>query len=802
MSKIYFVVYFIIAFIYTTKAQVLLITNHDTGEPIEMVSIMSKQPHAVALTNIKGKADISSFKTSEKIEIRSLGYKTEVTNYNQLEKIEFKIALKPAYFNIDEVVISANKWEQIQKDIPEKILSIKKDEMILQNPQTAADLLSISGKVFIQKSQQGGGSPMIRGFATNRLLYTIDGVRMNTAIYRSGNIQNVISLDPLSIERTEVLFGPGSVIYGSDAIGGVMSFTSLTPQFSHEDKALISGSAISRYSSANQEATYHFNINLGWKKWALITSISSSNYGDLKMGSNGPDEYLCPYYVVRQDSTDVIVSNTDPQVQKPSGYSQINIMQKIRWKPNNNWDINYGFHYSETSDYDRYDRHIRYKNGLPRYGEWYYGPQKWMMNNINISNSKQLPIFDELTLRIAQQYFEESRISRDINKPDRERRLEKVNAYSTNLDFHKQIGLKNNLYYGFEFVYNDVTSTGTNENINTGESLKGPSRYPNSEWYSYAVYISNKYDISEKVNLQAGLRYSQFVLNSVFDTEFYPLPFDKANLNDGAITGSLGGVYKPAENWIISSNISTAYRSPNVDDVGKIFDSEPGSVVVPNTDLKAEYAYNIDLSLAHIIQNTVKLDITAYYTYLNNALVRRDYELNNMDSIMYGGELSKVQAIQNAAFAQVYGIQAGIEIKLPQNFSFSSDINYQKGIEELDDGTASPTRHAPPLYGNLSLQYSKNKLLFKFYAIYSGEKSFDNMPIEEIGKDYMYAKDNNGKPYSPAWYTINFKAMYQFTENFTISAGVENITDQRYRPYSSGIVAPGRNFIISLKAGF
>ena len=110
------------------------------------------------------------------------------------------------------------------KHSPKKITPIPKAEVEFQNPQTAADLLGISGKVYVQKSQQGGGSPMIRGFATNRLLYSVDGVRMNTAIFRGGNIQNVINLDPFAISSTEVLFGPASVIYGSDAIGGVMSF--------------------------------------------------------------------------------------------------------------------------------------------------------------------------------------------------------------------------------------------------------------------------------------------------------------------------------------------------------------------------------------------------------------------------------------------------------------------------------------------------------------------------------------------------------------------------------------------------
>src|SRR5690606_22392978 len=251
---------------------------------------------------------------------------------------------------------------------------------------TAADLLSLSGKVYIQKSQQGGGSPMIRGFSTNRLLYTVDGVRMNTAIFRGGNLQNVINLDPFATESTEVLFGPGTVIYGSDAIGGVMSFTTIKPQLSLSDKTLVSGKAVTRYSSANNEKTGHFDVNVGWKKWALVTSISSWDYDHLRQGSHGPDDYIKPVYVQRQDSTDVIINQDDPLLQIPSAYSQINMMQKVRFKPNELWDLEYGFHFSETSPYGRYDRNTRYRNGTLRYAEWSYGPQKWMMNNLSVNH--------------------------------------------------------------------------------------------------------------------------------------------------------------------------------------------------------------------------------------------------------------------------------------------------------------------------------------------------------------------------------------------------------------------------------
>ncbi|MCF8461862.1 MAG: TonB-dependent receptor [Flavobacteriales bacterium] len=783
-------------------SQVITIKDQESSEPIEMVTLMTGNGKTFAATNAKGQADISAFTDAERIEIRSLGYETILKSYDDLKSSSFELLLSGTNINLDAVVVSATRWSQESRDVPSKIVSISTKDVTLQNPQTAADLLTVSGKVFMQKSQQGGGSPMIRGFATNRLLYTVDGVRMNTAIFRGGNIQNIISLDPFATESTEIFFGAGSVIYGSDAIGGVMSFRTLTPQLSLEDKPNFTGKAVTRYSSANNEFTGHFDVGVGWKKFAMVSSATYSRFGDLKMGTYGPDEYLRPFYVQRQDSVDVVVTNDDPRVQKPSGYNQINVMQKFRYQPNKNWDIQYGFHWSETSSYSRYDRHIRYKNGLPRYGEWSYGPQKWMMNALSITHKGNNAVYDQMSIRLAQQFFAESRISRDFNKTQRETRIENVYAYSGNLDFVKAIGTKNKLYYGLEVVWNDVISTGIDENISNGVRFEGPARYPQSNWSSYGVYVSDQYRVHQKVTLQAGLRYNHFLLNADFDTTFYKFPSTEAKLNSGSLTGSFGLVYRPSKTWVLSANFGTAFRAPNVDDIGKVFDSEPGAVTIPNPNLKAEYAYNVDVSIAKVIADVVKLDLTGYYTILNNALVRRDFTLNGQDSIMYGGELSQVQAIQNAAVANVYGLHAGVEVKLPLGFGLSSDFNWQVGREELDNGEVSPSRHAAPWFGVSRLSYHYKTLSLQLNAQYSGAVKNENLPEEEQAKTEIYAVDENGNPWSPSWYTINFKASYQFLHNFTVSAGVENLTDVRYRPYSSGIVAAGRNFVLSVKATF
>ncbi|QYH39327.1 TonB-dependent receptor [Algoriphagus sp. NBT04N3] len=792
-----------LCFFFQLKAQTVTLVDKATSEPIRYATLSSEIPPAFELTNSKGQVNLSPFKGASKITISSFGHQTIKISYDELLTLGDIIQLENSNLNLSEVVISGNRWSRSSENLPTKIISISPEEIAFQNPQTAADLLGVSGKVYIQKSQQGGGSPMIRGFATNRLLYVVDGIRMNTAIFRGGNIQNVINLDPFAMEHAEVLFGPGSVIYGSDAVGGVMSFNTLTPKFSLDENASISGNAITRYSSANNESTGHLDLNVGWKKWAISTSISAWDYDHLRQGSNGPDDYLKPFYVKRINEEDVVIPLEDGGLRQiPSAYSQLNLMQKVRFKPSQAWDFQYGFHYSETSPYGRYDRHNRIRNGLPRYAEWDYGPQIWMMNNLSITHFAQRGAFDQMSIRLAHQHFEESRIDRDLNKPIRTTQNEKVTAFSINTDFTKILDANNTLVYGAEWVLNEVYSNGMITNIISQESSPGPSRYPRADWRSFGVYINEEHKLNEQVNLQAGLRYNWFGLDARFDTSFYPFPFTEANLSNGALTGSIGGVYRPNDSWVISSNFGTAFRSPNVDDIGKVFDSEPGAVTVPNPDLEAEYAYSLDLGVAKKLSDFAKLDVTGYYTLLNNALVRRDFTLAGNDSIIYQGELSKVQAIQNAAQARVYGLQIGLEIKMNDHLSFSSDLNIQSGEEELDNGAISPSRHAAPLFGISRLTYRKNKLQVQLYASYQGEKSFDELPVEERAKREIYAKDSDGKTFAPSWYTLNFKTSYPIFDFLILNAGIENITDQRYRPFSSGISGPGRNIQLSLKASF
>jgi hemoglobin/transferrin/lactoferrin receptor protein len=375
--------FFVISiFFLFSEAQEVIIINKKNRAPISGVAVYNTSKAISAVSDLDGKVSIDKFKEDEKITFQHLSFVKVTVLKSQISKVVY---LTPRAQDLNEIVISASKFQQNKREVPQKIISLNSEQIQFSTPQTSADLLQGSGQVFVQKSQLGGGSPMIRGFSTNRLLLSVDGVRMNNAIFRGGNVQNIISIDPFSIQNTEVILGAGSVIYGSDAIGGVMNFYTKKPQHSLTDKLLFESNILARYSSANNEKTSHLDLNFGYKKWAFLSSISYTDFDDLQMGKYGSDDYLRPEYVSTTNGIDEVVSNSNPEKQKYTEYHQINFMQKAQYIYDKKTTLDLGLHYSTTSDYPRYDRLIRYSFGQLHSAEWYYGPQKWFMGNFQLT---------------------------------------------------------------------------------------------------------------------------------------------------------------------------------------------------------------------------------------------------------------------------------------------------------------------------------------------------------------------------------------------------------------------------------
>jgi len=507
--RLNYIVFIFIITITNIQAQQVKVLSAINEEPLSEVLIYNLDKSKNVITDLNGEASLDMFLSHEILYFQHLTHILKKLEKSQIEKVSV-VYLEDNTQDLNEIVISASNFEQQKRDIPQKILSVNSKSVQFINPQTSADLLGSTGQVYIQKSQYGGGSPMIRGFSTNRLLITVDGVRMNNAIFRGGNLQNVISIDPFSIQNAEVILGSGSIIYGSDAIGGVMSFYTQKPNLSYTDSLKVTTNAIVRYATASDEKTGHLDFNIGLKRWAFLTNASYSSFSDLRMGKHGPDDYLRPEFVTRINNEDVIIQNNKPLVQRPTGYNQYNVMQKVRFEPYNSLSFNLGLYYTTTSNVPRYDRLIRYNGDNLRSSEWHYGPQQWFMANAQITKLSSLSnLYDKVKVTMAYQNFQESRVDRNFQSDIRNIREEAVDAYSFSLDLEKRLSPKTHLFYGVEYVFNKVMSHGQEENISTNTLTPTVSRYPNgSNWQSASIYSSIKYKPNAKFVFQSGLRFS------------------------------------------------------------------------------------------------------------------------------------------------------------------------------------------------------------------------------------------------------------------------------------------------------
>lgn len=701
-----------------------------------------------------------------------------------------------------EVVISINKIDEKQKEVSQQFSIINRQEITNLNANNTADLLSSSGTVTIQKSQQGGGSPVIRGFEASRVLLVIDGVRMNNLIYRSGHLQNVIGTDQNILERIEVLYGPSSTVYGSDALGGVVHLHTKNPVFA-EEGTLTAGNGMLRYGTVNNEFTGHVDFNVANKNFASLTSLSYTNFGDLKSGKNKlfQDSVFGQryYYAERIEGMDTMVKNSDIWNQIPSGYSQYDVLQKFSLKSGEHMLQTLNLQYSTSSDVPRYDRLTDTSaNGNFAFAQWYYGPQSRFLAayNIEIDNADQF--FQKIDLNVNYQNVLESRYTRRFNSSSLSGRKEEVNIAGFDFDLNN-ISENNNFRLGFEGQYNWLHSTANRENINTGELNPLDTRYPDGEntMSNFAIYATDDYRFNNKWNMNAGLRLQQISLYAQFENQdFFPFPFDDIQQNNLALSGNLGINFLPTEKWKLSAMFCTGFRAPNIDDLSKVFESGNGIVIVPNPSLEPEKTYNVDLGITKYFGKKVKWENVFYYTLFKDAIVNDKYTFNGNDSIIFDGAPSAVYASQNKAEAYLYGFNSNIQSGLTDNLSISATVSYTYGRFKTDS-VDQPLDHIAPLFGRVGVQYNKKKLTSEFSVNFNGKK--------DITDYYLNGEDN--EQYAPAggmpaWFTLNLRAGYQVAKPLMVQAGVENILNTQYRTFSSGINAAGRNFYVTLRASF
>ena len=814
----------------STLAQTVKVLDKETGRGVKNVSIFNEANTISLTTNKEGFADVSLLKDNEVILFSHISYAVYRIKKANLKNRNFVIQLIKESEQLDEVVISAFKKDVKTKRIAERIAVISKKDIRKISPQTSADLLTAIPGIKVQKSQFGGGSPVIRGMESNRVLLVVDGVRMNNAIYRKGHLQNAITLSPNLLEKTEVVFGPSSVIYGSDALGGVIHYYTKTPKLSENNE--VNSQFFSRYSSVNQEITTSISAELSFKRWASFTSISYSDFGDLRAGkkrSHGFENWGNVFYHsenVNENYAATPTLNTNPNLLRNTGYNQTDFLQKFFVPLSKDTDLKVNLQYSTSSNIKRFDRLTELTDltdvSSLKFAEWYYGPQQRFLLSSQLDLYPRKNWLETVAITAAFQNIKESRIQRKFGSLDRSYREEIVNVFSLNGDFSVPLSNNNSrlLSYGFEFAYNDVGSTsyGKTLNIENGQingfsnDFKVQSRYPDggSNFLTSAVYVGYRQDLTKKSTLNTGVRFTNINKNANWLDETFLTFEDKSiSRNNSAVTATLGYVFKPNKNWQLNSVLSSGFRSPNIDDVGRVRE-KAGNVTIPNILVSPEFAYNAELGLfKYFNKKKFRLGSNIYYTLLDN-YIQRDFVYNADGSILqveFDGEFGNAVNNQNMGTAYIFGYTANYLGKISKTINTSGFVTYTKG-RTYD--TKESMSSIPPLFGQFEVNYKKEKIALGAEFRFNSKKDIEDFNFTEGIDNHdltpivnANASNDIDKFYgTPSWITFGVNGSYDVNANFSVQARVDNIFDEHYVEFASGVSSPGRNLSVSFMANF
>jgi len=801
-------------------AQQITVKDENTNENLPDVVIFNESKSQSIITDLDGVVDLSLFSSDENIFFQLLGYSTL-----EILKIEVLngtiIYLQSESQNLEEVILSVARSESNVNQIAEKVSVIKSEDLFLSSPASGAELLELSPGVRVQKSQGGGGSPIIRGFEANRVLIVVDGVRMNNAIYRSGHLQNSITIDPNNIERAEVIFGSSSVGYGSDALGGVIHYYTKSPILKGSEK--IKSSFTSNYTSANQGLSNNFITNYSSENWGSITSLSISKFGDIKMGEtrdHGFDEWgLTPLYsensrysYYSQPST-----NSNENVQKNTGYSQVDLFQKFLIKLGDTNLLNINIQFSESSDIDRFDQLSITKGNSLKFSEWYYGPQKRLLISPSLKIFPNRKFMKKGVITFGFQKINESRIKRRFNALNRSHQIEDLQVFSLNGDFDTSLNDAHSISYGVESTYNYNYSKAYDQIIEIqGDKITGlskkfaiPTRYPSngSSYTSFASYVNWSWNMSEFFTFNIGTRLTFTGLKASWNDIISVNPqLSEVTLNSEALTTTVSIKLRPSKRVQINTVLSSGFRNPNIDDIGKIRENN-GLLVVPNTFLKPEYAYNLDLGIDfRSLNNRNYISLRGFSTIISRHIGRDEYVVYSdittpdLSTVIYNGEEVTTISNKNLGNRFIHGFSIDGFSQINNNLKFDYGITYTEGDK---NETYGPLPSISPLFGSIALSYSKRglnlKAMYKFSEAkspgeysFGGEDGLDETPFTINSEGLLNYLG------TPKWSDLSIYGSKNISSTVTLRIGLTNVFDTHYRTFASGISAPGRSFQLGL----
>lgn len=655
------------------------------------------------------------------------------------------------------------------------------EELTRTGERSLPRAIARAGGVWLQETNLGGGAPFVRGLTGNQILIVVDGVRLNDSTTRFGPNQSLNTIDPIIIDRVEVLRGPASVLYGSDAIGGaILIWTKSRRPGMHGGELGAAGEIDLLGQTATRGGRGSLALSHATEREGTYVSGSAYDWGDVR--SSGDDR----------------VPNT--------GYHGNDFFASEEFAVDGARSLRATARIHRDFDVPRTDRlNTGYGQTQPSDERWDYQLQERETFQLTYTDREANGFWDGMQIRAAASSYTEERDR--IGNGSSSRRLEKddVDTLSLGIDWQRAVGDANLLTFGFDFYHDDVDSHRTNQDLTDGSTSPGEGQFaPNSKYATAAVFVQDEIFAFEAIDVTAGVRYSYTSF------EFDDFPSQDTGHEDGnfdAFTASLEVAGNITEDVRLTGNLASGFRAPNLDDLAKD-GTFGGGVELHNADLDPEESVTFELT-GEVIKESWRVALSGYVTYIDNLIGRR-----LVDS---GGPQSGDETYErdNIADADILGTELFYAQRLGDEHSpYGLDVSLAYVWGRLDDDTVDPNtgekpfddepiRRNPPFFGTVGLNYEPKQRVL-------GKISWARLETVFATKQTRLNPEDESDPRidpdgTAGWVVVNIECggpIGKTEGGSTWNVGILNLLDQDYRVHGSSFDAPGIGLVAGLQLRF
>jgi len=666
----------------------------------------------------------------------------------------------PGDLSLPPMVVTAERREKTELETKQHVSVVTAKDILDHGSATIPEALEDETGVWMQRTAQGHGSPFIRGLTGKQVLILVDGVRFNNSTFRYGPNQYLNTIDAGLVERIEVVRGPGSVMYGSDALGGVINMITNHGPDPSEAPTGTHFTLTERLSSADMGSVTRIAAEgvagpVGWTVGACY-----KHFGDLRAGDYGSS----PLGVIDVDGR-----------QPFTGYDEMNLNAAMRWQLAPGRELRASYMFTRQNEVPRSDKMIESTyNTSP--STYIYDPQQAQLFTVDYAARDAGPL-ESFTATLSYNHQLEGRIKSSYSED--EIGTLGLAASAAFRPFGKQT-----LNAGFEFYGDDITSTG---------------KFPDGSTYdTVGVYVRDEMAVSDRLSVAVGGRYSANGVEADLggtsievDTGIFET-YNDVSTDYSDFTWSFDAMYNIGPDSSVYLNIARGFRAPNMEDLAADGDWSAGDIV-PNPEVDSEYSISYELGTKHEGERASG-GASLFYSDFTE-LIARAYYAPGPDGNPGTGD--DVFRMENVGKAEIYGAELWGRTKLGGvggAWSIFGDLAYTYGQNLTDD---EPLQRIPPLNGKIGLRRETDFSSSWLEVFAEGATKQDRLSSGDLADTRRIPPGG-----TPGWATLNVRGGMKLSERVSLTLGAFNLTDLRYRVHGSGMDAPGINVVAAVECSF